>query len=679
VTAPLRATYRLQLRQGFGFAQARELVPYLRELGVSHLYLAPSFQARPGSQHGYDVIDPTRISEELGGEAEFDALASAAHEAGLGLLLDVVPNHMAADDANRYWADPQLRAKFFDIDPATGRHRRFFDIDDLAGVRQEDPDVFVETHRLALALVRDGRVDGLRIDHPDGLAKPASYLERLRDAGVEHVWVEKILDPGERLRDWPVEGTVGYEFLNDVTALFVDPGAEPLLTDLWADVSGDPRPFGAVALEAKLEQTSRTFAPEVERLERVAGRPLVGLAHALSSLPVYRTYIDPDTRAVAPEDRTALAWAEVPAELERMLLLEQDAPPELVTRFQQTTPAVMAKGVEDTAFYRYARLLCLNDVGGDPSRFGIPVQRFHEANAERAQRFPRNLLTTQTHDAKRSADVRARLAALSRLPAEWTDHVRHWFDVNAPLRERGAPDRIEEYFLYQTLVGAWPIEVERLEGYLEKALREAKRNTSWIEPDSDYEQRVTRFARALYDHAPFLEDFEPFVNRLAAVARPLMLGGLALKLTCPGIPDIYQGDELESRTLVDPDNRRPVDWELRRRLLAELRGGAASRPETAKLSLIRRLLELRARRPEAFAGSYEPLEAGAGACAFLRGGEVLVAVEVVDGGRAHAVDLPAGRWRDALRDGEARELGGPVPLTELLDADAIAVLETAVE
>src|SRR5215208_1586211 len=234
-----RATYRLQLGGHFGFAAARELVPYLADLGVSHLYLPPSFQARPGSMHGYDVVDPTSVSEELGGEAEFSALVAAAREAGLGVILDIVPNHMATDDANRYWRDPERRGKFFDLDPENGRHRRFFDIDHLAGVRQEDPEVFAATHSLALRLVGEGAVDGLRIDHPDGLADPAGYLERLRAGGAAHVWVEKILDPGEPLRDWPVEGTVGYEFLNDVAGLFIDPAGEAPLTALWEEISGD--------------------------------------------------------------------------------------------------------------------------------------------------------------------------------------------------------------------------------------------------------------------------------------------------------------------------------------------------------------------------------------------------------------------------------------------------------
>jgi (1->4)-alpha-D-glucan 1-alpha-D-glucosylmutase len=614
-----RATYRLQLAGDFGFAAARELVPYLAELGVSHLYLPPSFQARPGSTHGYDVVDPSRFSDALGGEEEFMALVEAARSAGMGVVLDIVPNHMAADDANRWWADEEQRRRFFDVDPETGRHRRFFDIDHLAGVRQEDSEVFEATHELALRLVRDGVVDGLRVDHPDGLADPAGYLERLRAGGARHVWVEKILDPGERLRDWPVEGTVGYEFLNDVAALFVDPDGEAELTALWEEVAGDGRPFGEVAAEAKLEQARGPFAPDVERLARELPRD--DLPEALSSLPVYRTYIR-DGRA-APEDAEVLREAGV-----EWLL---DAPPNAVTRFQQTTPAVMAKGVEDTAFYRYGRLLALNDVGGDPSRFGIGVEEFHAANAERAERFPLHLLTTMTHDAKRSADVRARIGALSSMVGEWGERVREWFSLNEPLREGPGPDRVEEYLLYQTLVGAWPIEPERVEGYMEKALREAKRNTNWIEPDERWEESVKRFARGLYDHAPFLADFEPFAWRVAAAGERIALAYVVLKLTAPGVPDVYNGDELPYRALVDPDNRRPVDWERRHELLEALRDGAPPDDETRKLWVIWRLFQLRARRPEAFAGSYEPLLAPDGVVAFERGGAVRVAVAVREG------------------------------------------------
>jgi (1->4)-alpha-D-glucan 1-alpha-D-glucosylmutase len=631
---------------GFGFREARELVPYLAELGVSHLYLPPSFQARKGSTHGYDVIDPTRISEEFGGEEEFRALAAAAREAGLGIVLDIVPNHMAVDDDNRYWADPSLRAKFFDIDPETGRHRRFFDIDHLAGVRQEDPEVFAETHRLALALVREGTIDGLRIDHPDGLADPAGYLARLRAEGVEHAWVEKILDPGEKLReDWAVDGTVGYEFLNDVAALCVDPAGEAALDALWQEVSGDERSFGELAFEAKLEQASSVFRPDVERLARLAPG-IDGLERALSSLPVYRTYVDPVAGRVSGEDRKVIAQAGIPDQLARMLTLDSPAPPEFVTRFQQTSPPVMAKGVEDTAFYRYARLVALNEVGGDPSRFGLSVKDFHAANLERLEQHPLNLLVTQTHDTKRSGDARARAGALAGMTGEWAAHIRRWFDLNGPLRAGGAPDRVEEYFIYQNLIAAWPIEPERLDGYAEKAMREAKRNSSWAEVNEDWEARVKAFCRALYDHGPFRESFDPFALRVADAGERASLAQLLIKLTVPGVPDIYQGDELVSLSLVDPDNRRPVDWQRRRELLAAVRDGSApDTPDTRKLKLIVEALRLRREHPGAFAGSYEPIDAGHRAIAYVRGGKILVAAELFPGGADAIVELPAGRTR----------------------------------
>jgi (1->4)-alpha-D-glucan 1-alpha-D-glucosylmutase len=641
-----RATYRLMFGPGFGFRQARELVPYLAELGVSHLYLPPSFQARKGSTHGYDVIDPTSISQEFGGEEEFRALAASAHEHGLGIVLDIVPNHMAVDDDNRYWADPELRKKFFDIDPETGRHRRFFDIDHLAGVRQEDPEVFDETHKLALALVREGTVDGLRIDHPDGMADPAGYLRRLRDGGVEHAWVEKILDPGEKLRaDWPVAGTVGYEFLNDLAALFVDPAGEAALDALWHELAADMRPFKDWAFEAKLEQASGVFKPDVERLAREAPG-VEGLEQALSSLPVYRTYVDPAAGRVADEDRKAIAEARIPDPLASMLLLDEEAPAAFVIRFQQTSPPVMAKGVEDTAFYRYARLVALNEVGGDPSRFGITVDQFHEANAERLATHPLNLLVTQTHDTKRSGDARARIGALAGMADEWAEHVQRWFAMNASLRQDGAPDPIEEYFIYQNLVGAWPIEDTRLEGYVEKALREAKRNTNWAEVNEDYEARVKAFCRALYGHRPFRESFDRFAGHVAEAGERASLAQLLIKLTAPGVADIYQGDELVSLSLVDPDNRRAVDWDRRREALAAVRAGSA--PETFdfhKLRLIVAALDLRKRRPDAFAGSYEPVAAGERAIAYIRGDAVFVAAEIRPGA---SLPAPDGDWREVV-------------------------------
>jgi (1->4)-alpha-D-glucan 1-alpha-D-glucosylmutase len=673
--AELRATYRLQLTPAFGFARASALVPYLRDLGISHLYLSPSLQARPGSSHGYDVIDPGRLSSALGGDGEFRALARCARDAGMGIVLDVVPNHMAVDPLNRYWADPGLRSQFFDVDLAGGRHRRFFDIDDLAGVRVEDPSVFEATHRLVLALVRDGLVDGLRVDHPDGLADPAGYLAALRGRGASRVWVEKILDPDEKLRDWPVCGTVGYEFLNDSCALFVDPLAEAPLTSLWEGVSGDARSFGEVALEAKLEQVRGTFAPEVERLMRAwpgaVERAVV--ERALASLPVYRTYVDPAARRVEETDRAALAG--VDPILRDALLLGGDAPAEFVTRFQQTTPAVMAKGVEDTAFYRYGRLIALNDVGGDPSRFGLSVESFHAACLERAERFPSSLLTTQTHDAKRSGDVRARIAALSFAPAAWAEAVDRWFSLSAPFVGDGAPDDVERYFLFQTLAGAWPIEVERVVAYMVKALREAKRNTSWVAVNQEWEDAVARFCRSLLADDAFLAELEPFCRRVAALGERAAIGQLVLKLTAPGIPDTYEGDELWFRALVDPDNRRPVDWDWYQAALARLLGGGDPGHELRKMSLVLRLLGLRARRPEPFTGSYEPIDADRSTCAYVRGGDVLVVVHTRPGVPAGVLSAPpGGRWRDVLR-GELRSFASREPVQRIVDEHGVAVFE----
>jgi (1->4)-alpha-D-glucan 1-alpha-D-glucosylmutase len=654
-----RATYRLQLGTDLDLRAARELLPYLDDLGISHVYLSPVWQARPGSTHGYDVIDPAAISRDLGGEEELRALSAEARERGMGLILDVVPNHMAADDANAFWADPELRRQFFDVDEATGRWRRFFDVDELAGVRQEDPEVFDATHRLVLALVRDGVVDGLRIDHPDGLADPAGYLERLAAGGAQHVWVEKILDPGEQLRDWPVDGTVGYEFANDVTALFCDPAAEPVFEELWA---GDA--FAVIADAAKLEQATTTFAPELDRLRRIADLP--HLAESVASLPVYRTYVR-DGSATG-EDRSALAGC-TPVVRDEVL-----AGGPFATRFQQTTPAVLAKGGEDTAFYRHTRFLALNEVGGDPSRWSIGVDDFHAANAARAQRFPRALLVSATHDTKRSGDVRARLLGLTAMAADWAGAVRSWHEVNETL---GSLPWAEELLVYQTLLGAWPISAQRLEEYLEKALREGKLTSNWVEPDLEHEARVKAFAVGLLDHGPFRYGFDGVVARATELGERIALAQTLLKLTVPGIPDIYQGDELWALSLVDPDNRRPVDWAARRVALDALRGGEPHTRETAKLHLIRSVLDVRRRRPDPFAGAYTPIPVGHDVCAFLRGEEILVAVAVRDRWRAGAWSLPAGAegsWRDVVTGAEF-ELPASASAAGVLGPEGRAVLE----
>ncbi|HTW11571.1 MAG TPA: hypothetical protein VME01_02410, partial [Solirubrobacteraceae bacterium] len=467
----------------------------------------------------------------------------------------------------------------------------------------------------------------------------------------------------ERLpADWSVSGTVGYEFLNDVCGLFIDPAAEPSFTGLWQQLSGDTRPFGAYALEAKLEQARTTFTPELERLARAAdaqGGPAESteaLALALSTLPVYRTY-DPLCAG------------------------------EFITRFQQTSPAIMAKGVEDTAFYRYSRLLALNDVGGDPGRFGIDVTEFHAANAERAVRHPEALLSTMTHDAKRSTDVRARMTALTQIPEQWTTAARRWLELSErhcrELQGAPAPDLPERYFILQTLAGAWPIEPERLDGYLEKALREAKRHTSWVDQDEDYEQAVKDYARALVQDPEFRDEFEPFVTSLAHSGARLVLAQMVLKLTSPGVPDTYQGDEFELRALVDPDNRRPVDWDLRRTRLDRFLGGGHPGSDLGdrKLWTMARLLGLRARLPRAFAAgpaSYQPLDGGPSTCAFVRGGEVLSVVALPRAGSEAdplVNDLPGGRWREVF-SGEERTFERRMPRSRLISAESgLAVYE----
>jgi (1->4)-alpha-D-glucan 1-alpha-D-glucosylmutase len=621
--ADFRCTFRLQLTPELGFRRVREVVlPYVSELGVSHLYLSPVLQARRGSTHGYDVVDPTRISRELGGEEELRALCEATRAAGLGTILDVVPNHMAAsEEENRFWREPE-RARFFDWDPESGWYRRFFDLGELAGVRVEDPEVFEETHGKVLELVSDGLVDGLRIDHPDGLANPREYLERLRGRGVERIWVEKILEPGEPLRAaWPVEGTTGYEFANDATALFVDPAGEEPLTQLYAELTDERRPFAKVAHEAKLEVARTTFAPEFERLRSLVS--LDRLEEAAAALHVYRTYVE--RGRVDEEDRKACAA--LPEDLRRVVLGFEH--PEFVTRWQQTTGAVMAKGVEDTAFYRWFRLTALNEVGGNPDRFSLTPEDFHRSALERLERHPHTLLASQTHDTKRAGDVRARIGALAALPEEWAERVRRWHALTG-----GMDDPNEEYLVWQTLVGAWPIVPGRLELYLEKALREGKRTTSWLEPDEAHERGAKEFVRSLYANHEFLDDFEPFAARVARMGEHASLGALLLRLTSPGLPDLYQGDALVSLNLVDPDNRRPVDWTTH---VSVLRERAPTR-RTMKAHLIRRVLHLRAERRGAFAADYEPLELGPDRVGFVRGGTIRVVVPLRFGDSADGGD-----------------------------------------
>ncbi|HEY5389968.1 MAG TPA: hypothetical protein VIJ83_05380, partial [Solirubrobacteraceae bacterium] len=476
--------------------------------------------------------------------------------------------------------------------------------------------------------------------------------------------------PGEPLREWPVCGTVGYEFLGEVAALFIDPGGEAELTALWGEVSGDHRPFAALADEAKLEQATTTFGREVAWLARLQPRfDAVEIAAALASLPVYRTYVEPASGRVEDADTDAVeASTAAGTRLADVLLLRERggvAADEFAVRFQQTSPAVTAKGVEDTAFYRDRRLLALNEVGGDAGRFGIAVDDFHAANLERARRFPQGLLVTQTHDTKRSGDARARIGALAALAPQWRETVAD-LDAIARLHGGDAVTAVDRYLIFQTLVGVWPIEAARLDAYLVKALREAKQRTSWLDPDERYELAVSELATALLADAGFAARLELFLAELLPLGEHSALGQLLLKLCSPGVPDIYQGDELWRLSLVDPDNRRPVDWAERHAALARVRGVPAPAPQDRKIFLIQRALALRSRRLQALTGAYIPLEAGPYACAFLRGeADVLAAVALRSPRQAVELALPAeahGLWRDVLGSAE-RELGERVSLS----------------
>ena len=830
---PRIATYRVQLHAGFGFDDAAAIAGYLARLGASHLYCSPYLQAAKGSRHGYDVVDHSRINSELGGAAAHARLAGRLAAAGLGQVLDIVPNHMAVGGrANAWWWDvleygPESRyADYFDIDwdppqpelaglvlvPLLGDHygrvleagelaverrdgslsvryydheaplspralaeldpadhgdipeaviatvnrdpdaldallrrqnyrlaywrtaaeelnyRRFFDVSTLAGLRVEDPLVFADTHRLILGLVRDGTVDGLRVDHVDGLADPAGYLERLRGAtGGGYVVVEKILEPGEALPEsWPVAGTSGYDFLNAVNQLFVDPGGEAAMRACYAGFTGETADYAEVAYAAKLQVMRENLATEVERLTSLLAAACDGrrrvrdftrgqlrdaLHELIAAFPVYRSYTYPG-RPVSQPDRDHVAAA-VAGALRRRPGLDAELAGfvgELLTgahpggsetdftlRFAQVSAPVMAKGVEDTAFYRYLVLASLCEVGGDPGRFGRPVEEFHEVMAAAARQWPEAMLTLSTHDTKRSGDVRARLSLLAELPGPWQQAAGRWAQRNARHKRDGWPDRNAEYLLYQTLVGSWPIDTARAGAFMAKAVREAKVHTSWTDPDEGYEQAVAAFVTAVLADKNFVADLEEFLagQRIVERGRVSSLAQVTLLLTCPGVPDLYQGTELWDLSLVDPDNRRPVDYAARGRLLDDLAGAG---PEEAlarsdeggpKLWLIHRLLGHRHRCPDAYGpgSGYEPLRVfGAKAghvVAFARtGGLAVVVPRLVArlGSRTRgagawddtSVEIPGGDWTDVLTAEPVP--GGRVRMETLLQRFPVAVL-----
>ncbi len=788
------STYRLQLHAGFGFRQAAALAGYLAELGVSHVYLSPILQAAPGSMHGYDVVDHSQVSADLGGDAELRAAAEVFRAHGLGVIVDIVPNHMAIpvpESLNRpLWS--VLRdgpgspfASWFDVDwaaqhgrlllpvlagplpgclgdlwldttgaepvvryfehvlpvrpgtvtlplpellgaqhyrltgwrdAATGLNwRRFFDVTSLIAVRVEDPDVFAATHEVLLRLVAEGVIDGLRVDHPDGLADPRGYLDRLAGA-TGGVWVatEKILTGSEQLPDdWRCAGTTGYDALRAVGGLFLDPAGVAPLTAVYQRFTGGPAAFAGVAERAKREEAGQALAAEVTRLGRLAvaaGHPaLAGAAPAdltaafvelLTAMPVYRAYVvpgepPPAASAAIVDGAAAAARERLPQRLHPLLdvLTElilgrdgQDPSPGLITTFQQTCGPVMAKGVEDTAFYRWSRLVALNEVGGDPDAAGLAPDAFHAWAGQLASRWPASMTTLSTHDTKRQEDVRARLAVLAEVPEQWADAVAGWHDRAVALGEGCWAEPDTEYLMWQTLVGAWPIDGDRLTGYLRKAMREAKTATSWTDPDEEYENAVLGLAGAVLQDAGLRRGLADFVAGLGADARANSLGMKLVQLTMPGVADVYQGCELTGRSLVDPDNRRPVDFGRRRDLLAAVAAGAPPGDlDSEKLLVTAAALRLRRDHPDWFAAGYTPLmaegPAAEHAVAFRRGHAVTVATRCPAGLRRRggwagtALAVGAGSWQDLLTG--VRHDGPAVPLAELTPRLPVALLVPA--
>ncbi|CAM3903759.1 malto-oligosyltrehalose synthase [Nocardiopsis rhodophaea] len=758
------STYRLQLGPGRTFADAASLVDYLHRLGADALYVSPILAAAPGSEHGYDVVDPARVSPVLGGEEGRSALVARLRTLGLGIVVDIVPNHMsvAVPAANPWWWDVLREgpnspyARCFDIDWTRGLiplpvlpddgdggdaaaaalagltvvddclscgdqryplapgtyapgddpaevhqrqhyrlvpwrsgaadlpYRRFFDISGLAAVRVEDPDVFTAAHAEVLRWAERDEVDGLRVDHVDGLSDPGGYLRRLRDSYAGWIVVEKILAPGETPpASWPVAGTTGYDALREVCGLFIDPEGERPLTDL-AETLGVPTDTGAVEAECRRAAATALLRPEVRRIaalvddhdDGAAGEPETeavadgedttrlsrteqAVAELLSHFPGYRSYLPEGeadwTAAVARAHRTRPDLSSLLDRIDGRV--RADPRGELARRVQQTSGTVVAKGTEDTAFYRTTRFIALNEVGGDPDRFGVSLAEFHDAAARREASWPRAMTTLSTHDTKRSEDVRARLAALTEIPAEFAAAVRDWTE------RCGIGEPSLNLLAWQTLVGAWPISAARLRDYLLKAAREAKLRTSWLEPDTDFEKEVRSWPERVLSDASLADDVAALVARIREAGWSNALGQKLVQLTAPGVPDLYQGTELWDLSLVDPDNRRPVDFATRMVILERLESGWLPPIDAAgavKLHVVRQALLLRRDRPMR---GYRPLAptgaAAAHAVAFARGPAfdvVTIAtrlpLRLADSGgwRGTAVPLPSGPgvWSDLL-------------------------------
>lgn len=759
-----RATYRLQFHAGFTFADAEAIVPYLDRLGISHIYASPITTAAPGSTHGYDVVDPTRINPELGGEPAFRRLVEALRARDMGVVIDIVPNHMGvAGDSNPWWNDvlrhgrDSRYADVFDIDwsrpillPVLGtsltqalddgvltveRHdgrwwlvaygdqrfplrdadqdapdrqplpalldrqhyrlalwrtandnlnwRRFFAINELAGVRIEDPEVFERTHALYFRLHDEGLIDGVRVDHVDGLTDPLGYCRRLRERLGDDAWIviEKILGPDEPLsEEWAVDGTSGYDFMEEVAALLHDPAGAGPLGDFWHEISGRPADLAPEELLARQQLLAWQFTGQLEGcVDAFAAIAPDGVTRAMLRraverllwvFPVYRTYgpdAPPSDAPIRAQVRARVAPHLPPGEAHVADLIldwlagEGPGKPvlraEAVRRFQQLSAPIAAKSLEDTAFYRYGRLLSRNDVGFDAARMSLAPADFHQRMQDRASHWPRAMLTTATHDHKRGEDTRARLAVLSAMPDRWRAIVAEWETIADPLSD--TVDRGDRYMLFQSLLGAWPDAAndsfaDRIAAWQTKALREAKLRSSWEAPDEAYEARCNALAAALIADDRFRASMTGFLAEIAPAAERNSLVQVALRCTLPGVPDLYQGNEFADLSLVDPDNRRPLDYDARR---------AALDAPPPKLRLLTTLLDLRRRDPALFTtGSYEPAD--------VSGNARLLAFERRHDGKVFrcAVQLEEDTPADAsirfasgvTRNADARFANGPI-------------------
>jgi (1->4)-alpha-D-glucan 1-alpha-D-glucosylmutase len=753
------STYRLQVSPDLDLYAAARVLPYLRDLGVDWVYLSPLLASEPGSTHGYDVVAFDHVDPERGGEEGLAALSAEARRLGMGVLVDIVPNHVGvATPAEDPWWWDVLRlgresehASAFDVDWAAGdgrilipvvgdddedairvvlsdsgqgevryhdqrfplapgtstleeqhyelvswraadddlNYRRFFAVNTLAAVRVEDPEVFAETHVEIKRWFDEGLVDGLRVDHPDGLRDPRRYLDDLAAlTRGAYVLVEKILEPGEELpTDWATSGTTGYDALALVDRVLTDPAGEAPLTALEDRLRGAPVDWRRMVHDNKRAVADGILHSEVLRITREVGRAVEGadddavadaIAELLACFPVYRSYL-PEGRehldqafARAREERPDLAAT---YDLLEPLLHDEWGQP--ARRFQQTSGMVMAKGVEDCSFYRWSRLTSLNEVGGDPSVFAIGVDDFHDAMAARQRDWPDAMVTLSTHDTKRGEDVRARITVLAEEPGHWEQAIDELLEL-APLPDPGFGS-----LLWQAVLGAWTPEhlpdlPDRLHGYAEKAMREAGDRTTWTEPDEAYEAQVHAAVDAVFGSDEVRKVLTDLAARIEVPGRSNSLAAKLIAITMPGVPDVYQGSELWETSLVDPDNRRPVDFDHR----AEVLAGTAEDDAVDKLHVTCSALTLRRERPELFTG-YTPVGATGAAAghvvAFDRGGAVTVATRLpvglaAGGGWGDTVlDLPEGRWHDVLTgldtDGRLADLLAVHPVALLVRRD----------